>query len=88
MANRRYDEIQVHRILKEVEAGAKPSELCRKYGITPTTLYRWRSKYGDMELSDMKRLRRLEEENTKLKRIVANQALEIDGMRHLLEKKF
>jgi len=88
MANKKFEEKQVHRILKEAESGAKVAELCRKYGMTEQTFYRWKAKYGGMELSDMKRLKDLEAENAKLKKIVANQALEIDGIKFLLEKKF
>lgn len=88
MANKKFEEKQVHRILKEAEGGAKVAELCRKYGMTEQTFYRWKAKYGGMELSDMKRLKDLETENAKLKKIVANQALEIDGIKFLLEKKF
>ena len=88
MANKKFEEKQVHRILKEAESGAKVAELCRKYGMTEQTFYRWKAKYGGMELSDMKRLKDLETENGRLKKIVADQALEIDGIKFLLEKKF
>lgn len=88
MANRKYDEPQIHRILKESEAGESTQALCRKYDITEQTFYRWKKKYGGMELSDIKRLKTLEEENSKLKKKVAEQLLEIDAIKFLLEKKF
>lgn len=88
MANRKFEDKQIHRILKEAESGTKVAELCRKYGMTEQTFYRWKAKYGGMEMSDMKRLKDLEIENAKLKRIVADQVLEINGIKLLLEKKF
>ncbi|AXR65021.1 transposase [Leptospira mayottensis] len=57
--------------------GFRPSEICRKYGISDNTFYRWRSKYGGLELSDLKRMKALEEENSKLKKLFAEQALEL-----------
>jgi putative transposase len=74
-------------ILKEAEAGAKPAELCRRYGIAEQTFYRWRAKDGGMPVSDLKRLRQLEEENTRLKRLVAEQALDILALKAALAKK-
>lgn len=88
MARRKYTEEQIHSILKESEAGGKKAELCRKYGISDQTLYNWKAKYGGMELSDLKKLRQLEDENAKLKRIVADQQLDILGYKTILEKKF
>lgn len=88
MANKKYSETQIHRILKEAEAGAKVTELCRKHGMTEQTFYRWKNKFGGMELNDLKKLKALEEENAKLKRKVADQLLEIDAIKYLLEKKF
>lgn len=88
MANRKYDETQIFKILKEAEAGVTVQELCRKYNVTEQTFYRWRRKYGGMELSDIKRLKALEEENSRLKKKVADQVLEIDAIKFLLEKKF
>jgi len=71
----KYPEEKIIAILKEVEAGAKVAETCRKYGISDATYYNWKTKYADLELSELKRLRALEEENNKLKRIVAEQAI-------------
>jgi putative transposase len=66
-----------HRVLKEAEAVAKVTELCRRHGISDATFYTWRSKYGGLEVSEMRRLRQLEEENRRLKAIVADQALDL-----------
>ncbi len=88
MKQKRFTENEIYKILKEGEAGIKTPELCRKYGISQNTFYHWRSKYGGMELSDMKLLKNLQDENTRLKRLVAEQALEIQGIKMLLEKKW
>lgn len=85
---KRFSEEQIIGVLKEAEAGKKTSELCRQYGVTEQTFYRWKSKYGGMELSDAKRLKSLEEENRKLKRLVAEQALDCLVLKDLLTKKF
>ena len=88
MSKKRYTEEQIIRILKEAETGVKTTDLCRKYGISEGTLYNWKAKYGGMEVSDAKRLRALEDENRKLKRIVADQALDNMAMKELLSKNF
>ena len=75
-------------ILKQSEAGAKTSELCRQHGISAATFYGWRSKYGGLEVSEAKRLKQLEEENAKLKRIVADQALDITMLKDLVGNKW
>jgi len=75
---------QINKVLKEVEAGAKVQDVVRRLGITETTFYRWRSKFGGLEVSDAKRLRALEDENRRLKTMVADQALDIQGLKHLL----
>ena len=85
---KKYSEEKIITILKEVEAGAKVGETCRKYGISDATYYNWKTKYADLELSELKRLRALEEENNKLKRIVAEQALDILALKGVLEKKY
>ena len=72
MRKRRFTESQIIAILKEVESGRTGQEVCREHGVSEQTLYRWKKKYGGMEASDAKRLRELEEENRKLKRIVAD----------------
>ena len=67
----RYSEEQIIRILKEVETGVTVAEVCRKHGVSEQTVYRWRNKYGGLETSELQRLRELEAENSRLKRIVA-----------------
>lgn len=88
MKNSRFNEEQIIAILKQSEAGAKTSDLCRQHGISSATFYAWRSKYGGMEVSEAKRLKQLEEENAKLKRIVADQALDITMLKDVLGKKW
>ena len=88
MKNSRFSEEQIVGILKQSEAGAKTSELCRQHGISTATFYGWRSKYGGLEVSEAKRLKQLEEENAKLKRIVADQALDITMLKDLVGKKW
>ena len=75
-------------ILKENEAGVGASELCRKYGMSDATFYNWRKKYGGMTISDARRLKELESENARLKRIVANKELEIDALKDVLSKNW
>jgi putative transposase len=84
----RYTEEQIIRILKEVESGISVTEVCRKYGVAEQTVYRWRSKYGGLETSELQRLRELEAENSRLKRIVAQQALDIDVLKEVVSKKW
>jgi putative transposase len=86
MKGSRFSEEQIIGVLKEVEAGAKVSELCRRHGISDATFYTWRSKYGGLEISEMRRLRQLEEENRRLKSIVADQALDIRALKDVLAK--
>lgn len=85
---KKYPEEKIIMILKEVEAVAKFGETCRKYGISDATYYNWKTKYSDLELSELKRLRALEEENNKLKKIVADQTLEIHALKGVLSKKY
>ncbi len=88
MPRKRYSEEQIVAILKEAAAGAKTEELCRKYGVHPNTFYIWRTKYSGMTVPDVKKLKTLEEENLKLKHMVAEQALEIRTIKELLSKNF
>jgi putative transposase len=90
MASRgtRYKEEQIIRILKEVESGISVTEVCRKYGVSEQTVYRWRNKYGGLETSELQRLGELEAENSRLKRIVAQQALDIDVLKEVVSKKW
>jgi len=85
---RRFTEQQIHDILKESEAGANSLELCRKYGISKNTFYNWRAKYGGMEVSDLQKMRELEDENNRLKKLVAEQALDNQALKAMLAKKF
>ena len=86
MKRARFSEEQIIGVLKEAEARAKVSELCRRHGISDATFYTWRSKYGGLEISEMRRLRQLEEENRRLKSIVADQALDIRALKDVLSK--
>lgn len=86
MKRARFSEEQIIGILKEAEAGAKVTELCRRHGISDATFYTWRSKYGGLEVSEMRRLRQLEEENRRLKSIVADQALDLRVLKDVLAK--
>jgi putative transposase len=88
MARKRYTEEQIVGILKEAAAGAKTDDICRKYGVSHNTFYAWRMKFSGMEVPDIKRLRALEDENRKLKHMVADQALEIRAIKELLSKNF
>ena len=88
MPKKRYTEEQVVSILREATAGAKTSELCRKYGVSENTFYNWRSKYAGMTVPDIKRMRTIEEENRRLKMKVAELTLDIDTVKELLRKNF
>lgn len=87
MKTRRYTEAQVFRILQEVDAGSQVVDVARKYGVSPATIHRWKSKYSGMTLSKLKRLKALEEENARLKRIVAQQVLDIELLKEINSKK-
>ena len=88
MKARQYTEEQIIAVLKEGEAGAKVADLCRKHGMSDATYYNWKSKYSGMTVSDLKRLKALEEENRRLKQIVGEQALDIRALKDLLSKNF
>jgi len=85
---KQYTEEQIIAVLKEGEAGAKVSDLCRKYGMSDATYYTWKTKYAGLSVSELKRLKALEEENRRLKQIVADQALDIRALKELLSKNF
>jgi putative transposase len=86
MRKSRFTEAQIIVMIKEQEAGLPTAELCRKHGLSPATFYKLKAKYGGMELSDTKRLRQLEEENAKLKRLVADVMLDNVVLKDLLGK--
>ena len=88
MKARQYTEEQIINVLKEGEAGAKVSDLCRKYGMSDATFYNWKAKYSGMTASDLKKLKSLEHENRRLKQIVGEQALDIRALKDLLSKNF
>jgi putative transposase len=84
----RHTESQIIGILKEQEQGLKVSEICRKHSIADQTFYSWKKRYGGMQLDELKRLKELEYENARLKKMYANLSLEHDAVKDLLEKKF
>ncbi len=89
MKKKRYKAEQVVRILQEAEKGETTiGDLCRRYEVSEATYYRWRRVYGDMKVPEVKRLRELEQENGRLKRLVAERDLEIDAMQEVLSKKW
>lgn len=84
----RFKEEQIISILKEHDAGLPTGELCRKYGISDATVYNWKKKYGGMTVSESRRLKVLEDENRRLKHIVADQVLEIQALKAVVSKNF
>jgi putative transposase len=88
MKRSRFTEEQIIGVLKEHQAGLSAAELCRKHGISDATFYNWRSKYGGMEVSEAKRLKQLEDENAKLKRLLAEQMMDVATLREMLGKNF
>jgi putative transposase len=87
MKKSRFTENQIVSILKEADAGAKVKEICRRHGISDATFYNWKSKYGGMQASDLKRLKETEAELSKLKRMYADLSMENDALKDLIEKK-
>ena len=88
MKRKRFSEEQIIGVLKEHEAGAKTADLCRKHGISEATFYNWKSKFGGMDVSEAKRLKALEGENAKLKRLLADAMLDNAALKDLLSKKW
>jgi len=88
MKRSRFREEQIIGILKEHQAGATAADLCRKYGVSDATFYKWRSKYGGMEVSDAKKLKALEAENAKLKKLLAEQMMDVSTLKEMLGKNF
>ena len=88
MKRSRYTEEQIIGILKEHQAGMSAQDLCRRHGISDATFYKWRSKYGGLEVSDARRLKALEDENRKLKKLLAESMLDNAALKELLSKKW
>jgi putative transposase len=87
MKNSKFTETQIVAILQETDAGMPVKEVCRKHGISSPTYYKWKAKYGGLGVSELKRMKELEAENAKLKRMYADKAMEADALRDLIEKK-
>ncbi|CAN0653678.1 Insertion element ISR1 uncharacterized 10 kDa protein A3 [Nitratireductor aquimarinus] len=88
MKRNRFSEEQIIGILKEHEAGVPVADLCRKHGVSNASIYKWKAKYGGMDISEAKRLKTLEDENAKLKRLLADSMLDNAALKDLLSKKW
>lgn len=88
MKGKRYSEEQILAVLKEVDGGKPVAEVCRQHGISEPTIYRWRTKYGGLEDSELRRLRELETENRRLRHVVSEQALDIAVLKEVVSKKW
>jgi len=88
MRGKRFKEEQIIAVLKEAESGIKVEDLCRKYGICGNTFYNWKAKYGGLTINEARRVKLLEDENRRLKHIVAEQALEIQAFKSITSKNF
>ncbi len=87
MKKSRFTETQIISILKEYDSGRSVAELCREHGISQPTFYSWKSKYGGLDASQLKRIKELEEENSRLKRMYADVSMQRDALKDLIEKK-
>jgi len=87
MKRSKFNPTQIAGILKEFDNGKSAEEINREYGISKASLYKWRQRYGGMEASELKRIKELEEENARLKRMYANLAMELDVAKYIIEKK-
>lgn len=85
---KRFSEEQIATILKEAEGGATVLDVCRKHNVTPNTFYLWRKKYAGMEVTEVREMKRLVEENNRLKRLLADRDLEVDALKDVLSKNF
>lgn len=88
MKRSRFSDEQIIGILKEHQAGMSAADLCRKYGVSDATFYKWRSKYGGMDVPDARKLKALEEENAKLKKLLAESMMDVSTLREMLGKNF
>lgn len=87
MKNSKFNDSQIVSILNEADAGMAVKEVCRKHGISSPTFYKWKAKYGGLGVSELKRIKELEAENAKLKRMYADKSMEADALKELIEKK-
>jgi putative transposase len=88
MARKRYTEEQIIGVLKEAQAGMSTQELCRKHGVSDATIYKWKSKFSGMEVSDVRKMRRLEDENRRLKHLVADLTLDNQALKAINSKNW
>jgi putative transposase len=88
MKGKRYTEEQIVRILKEIEKGKPVADVCREHGVSEQSVYRWRTKFGGMDVPDVQRLKQLQDENSRLKKLVADQALDIQLLKEINSKKW
>jgi len=88
MKKKQYTTTQIVGILREAEAGGNTAEICRKHGVSPSTFYAWKAKHGGMDVSDAKRLKELEQENARLKRLLSESALDNAALKDLLGRKW